>query len=145
MVTNETSSWQSAAQAAGFATPTAINSQYMEPGVAEDSFEILEEVFSPDGDGFNDVLLIDYNLPEDGYIANIIIFDSMGRKVRRLASNFTLGTSGTLKWDGVTDANTKAPVGAYVIFIETFTVKENVKKDLKHYKKTCVVATKFGG
>ncbi|HOP05380.1 MAG TPA: lamin tail domain-containing protein [Tenuifilaceae bacterium] len=144
LVSNDASSWQSAAQSAGFATPSAKNSQYIEPGVAEDAFDIAEQVFSPDGDGFNDVLLIDYILPEEGYIANIIVFDSMGRRVRRLASNLSLGTSGTLKWDGVTDANIKVPVGAYVIYIETFTVKENVKKNLKHYKKTCVVATKFG-
>jgi len=74
-----------------------------------------------------------------------MVFDSRGRRVRRLASNLTLGTSGTIKWDGVTDDNRRAPVGAYIIFIEVFTLNNNVKQNVKQYKKTCVVATKFGG
>jgi hypothetical protein len=142
---NDATSWQSAAQNAGFATPTAKNSQYRDPEKAEDYFEIAEKVFSPDGDGFNDVLLISYNLPDDGYTANIMVFDSKGRRVRRLASNLTLGTSGTIKWDGVTDENRKASVGAYIVYIEVFTLKNNAKQNLKQYKKTCVVATRFGG
>lgn len=142
---NDASSWQSAAQNAGFATPTAKNSQYRDPEKAEDFFEIAEKVFSPDGDGYNDVLLISYNMPDEGYTANIMVFDSKGRRVRRLASNLTLGTSGTIKWDGVTDENRKASVGAYVVYIEVFTLKNNVKQNLKQYKKTCVVATRFGG
>lgn len=141
---NDASSWQSAAQNAGFATPTAKNSQYRDPEKAEDFFEIAEKVFSPDGDGYNDVLLISYNMPDEGYTANIMVFDSKGRRVRRLASNLTLGTSGTIKWDGVTDENRKAPVGAYIVYIEVFTLKNNVKQNLKHYKKTCVVAMRFG-
>lgn len=141
--TNEASSWQSAAQTAGFATPTAQNSQFREPGETEEAFEVVDKVFSPDGDGYNDVLLINYNLPEDGYTANIIVFDSQGRRVRRLASNLTLGTSGTLKWDGSTDENRKANLGAYVVFIEAYIIKNNVKQNVKQYKKTCVVATRF--
>jgi hypothetical protein len=141
--TNEASSWQSAAQTAGFATPTARNSQFKETGEAEEAFELVDKVFSPDGDGYNDVLLINYNLPEDGYTANIIVFDSQGRRVRRLASNLTLGTSGTLKWDGTTDENRKANLGAYVVFIEAYIIKNNVKQNVKQYKKTCVVATRF--
>lgn len=137
------SSWQSAAQTSGFATPTARNSQYREPGEAEDAFELVEKVFSPDGDGYNDVLLINYNLPEDGYTANIMVFDSQGRRVRRLASNITLGTSGTIKWDGATDDNRKANLGAYIVFIEAFIIKNSVKQNVKQYKKTCVVATRF--
>jgi hypothetical protein len=142
--TNNSSSWQSAAQTAGFATPSARNSQFQEPGETEDAFELAEKIFSPDGDGYNDVLLINYILPEDGYTANIVVFDSQGRRIRRLASNLTLSTSGTIKWDGVTDSNRKAALGAYVVFIEVFTTKNNVKDNVKQYKKTCVVATRFG-
>jgi len=135
------SSWQSAAQAAGFATPTAKNSQYSEPAEGEDEFILTPQVFSPDGDGFDDVLLITYNLPEEGYVANIMVFDSRGRRVKRLAANMTLGTSGALKWDGTTDEGRRASIGAYVVFIEAFDLKGNVKR----YKKTCVVATRLGG
>ncbi len=139
--TADPSTWQSAAEAAGFSTPSARNSQYQEPVAGKDVFTLSPQVFSPDGDGYDDVLLISYELPEAGYTANILIFDSRGRRVKRLASNKTLGTSGTIKWDGATDDGRRATIGAYVILIEAFDLNGRVKR----YKKTCVVAAKFGG
>lgn len=139
MPTNDQSSWQSAAQTAGFATPTAKNSQFTDPTQVNDEFELSLKVFSPDGDGFEDYVMINYELPENGYIANIMVFDSRGRRVKRLAANMTLGTSGSIKWDGTNDGGGRVTVGAYVIFIEAFDLRGNVKR----YKKTVVVATRF--
>lgn len=139
MPTNQSSSWQSAAQTAGFATPTAQNSQFTEPTDAKDEFSLSSKVFSPDGDGYEDYVMISYELPESGYVANIMAFDSRGRRVKRLAANVTLGTSGSIKWDGTTDGGERATVGAYVIFIEAF----DLRGDIKRFKKTVVVATRF--
>lgn len=136
---NEASSWQSAAQTAGFATPTAKNSQFTDAIKGDDSFSLSHQVFSPDGDGFEDILLINYELPESGYHASIMVFDSKGRRVKRIGSNMLLGTSGSIQWDGADDAGRRASMGAYVIFIEAFDLKGNVKR----YKKTVVVATKL--
>lgn len=141
MSTSNPASWQSAAQAAGFATPTAKNSQFTNPVESEDEFTLSHKVFSPDGDGFEDVLIINYKLPESGYVANIMVFDSKGRRINRLASNMTLGTSGNITWDGATDGGRRATMGAYVIFIEVFDLNGNIKR----YKKTVVVATKLNG
>ena len=139
MPTNVASSWQSAAQTSGFATPTGRNSQFTDPTLVDDAFTLSHQVFSPDGDGFEDYLLISYELPEDGYIANIMVFDSRGRRVRRLAANMPLGTSGNLKWDGFNDAGAPATIGAYVIFIEAFDLRGNIKR----YKKTVVVGARL--
>jgi hypothetical protein len=139
MPTNLSSSWQSAAQTAGFATPTGKNSQFTEPTEAKDEFSLSSKVFSPDGDGYQDYVMINYELPESGYIANIMVFDSRGRRVKRLAANTTLGTSGSIKWDGTTDGGERATVGAYVVFVEAFDLKGNIKR----YKKTVVVGTRF--
>lgn len=135
----EPSSWQSAAQTAGFATPTMRNSQYTDAIEAEDEFSLSHEIFSPDGDGFEDILLINYQLPESGYIANILVFDSRGRRVRRLANNLLLGTEGSVQWDGTNDEGRRVSLGAYVVFIEAF----DLKGQLKRYKKTVVVATRL--
>ena len=137
--TNDQSSWQSAAQTAGFATPTAKNSQFTDPSQVDDEFELSLKVFSPDGDGFEDYVMINYELPEHGYIANIMVFDSRGRRVKRLAANMTLGTTGSIKWDGTNDGGGRVSVGAYVVFIEAFDLRGNIKR----YKKTVVVATRF--
>lgn len=139
MPTNDPASWESAAQTSGFATPTAKNSQFADQVKGDDAFTLSGQVFSPDGDGYEDVLLISYELPESGSIANIMVYDSKGRSVKRLAANATLGTSGNLKWDGSTDSGSRAPIGAYIVYIETFDLKGNVKR----YKKTVVVATRL--
>jgi hypothetical protein len=48
-----------------------------------------------------------------------------------------LGTEGYFTWDGLNDANQKASIGIYVIFIEVF----NLEGKTSHFKKTCVLAS----
>ena len=97
------------------------------------------EVFSPDNDGFEDQLEIAYNTDEAGYVANVTIFNAKGLKMRTLANNQLLGTSGFWAWDGLDDNNRRVPTGIYVIYCELFDLDGNVKKE----KKVCVVATKM--
>jgi hypothetical protein len=49
--------------------------------------------------------------------------------------NELLGTSGTFSWDGINENNEKSAIGIYIIYIETFNLKGEVKK----FKKTCVL------
>lgn len=133
------STWHSAAQTAGFATPTYKNSQSVEPTIKNDAFTLYPETFSPDGDGRDDYLLISYKLPKDGYVANIRVYNSDGREVKRLASNLLVGTEGTLTWDGLDSKNQRVPIGIYIVYIEYFNPNGEVTK----LKKTCVVAEKL--
>jgi flagellar hook assembly protein FlgD len=82
------------------------------------------------------VLNISYNFSEPGFVATIIIYDAKGRLVKNLLQNELLGTSGTFSWDGINDNNEKARIGIYIIFIEAFDIKGNVKS----FKKTVVLA-----
>ncbi|MDF2436023.1 MAG: hypothetical protein K0Q95_399 [Bacteroidota bacterium] len=131
--------WHSAAETVGFATPGYKNSQYNDAGETSDAIEITPEVFSPDEDGMNDVENINYHFDTPGYVANVIIYDSKGRLVKNLIRNELLGINGTFSWDGITDEKEKARIGIYIIFTEVFDVKGNVK----HFKKTCVLAGKL--
>jgi len=135
MPTNQSSTWQSAAQAAGFATPTYRNSQYTDLTASNSSFTLAPETFSPDGDGRDDYLLINYTLPEPGYVANIRIFNANGVEIYRLANNLTLGTSGQLRWDGTDTQNRRVNSGIYIVYIEYFNLSGKVNRE----KKTCVV------
>jgi hypothetical protein len=138
--TQDATNWHSASETAGFATPTQQNSEFNQSGADDGAVSITEQIFSPDGDGFNDVLNIDYNFTDPGYIANVSIYDSRGRLVRTLEHNVLLGTEkGTFSWDGTMDDRTKARVGAYIIYFEAFTTDGKVKK----YKRTCVLAAKL--
>ena len=132
---NRASTWQSAAQAAGFATPTYQNSQYINLVEAKSSFTLTPETFSPDGDGRDDFLLISYQLPEPGYVANIRIFNADGVEIYRLANNLALGTSGQLRWDGADSQNRRVNSGIYIVYIEYFNLSGRVNRE----KKTCVV------
>lgn len=130
--TQASGNWHSAAATAGFATPTYKNSQFQEqPSVLGRLIDIPNTAFSPDGDGYEDVLLANYELDGPGYTLNLHIYDSQGRLVRRLANNETLAASGSLKWDGVTDDNSPARMGIYVLWFELFTPDGTVHREKK--------------
>jgi hypothetical protein len=129
--------WHSASEAVGFATPGYENSQLQATtGSIADDVTLEPELFSPDNDGFEDILNINYAFDEAGYVATVMVFDSHGRLVRRLINNELLGTSGTFSWDGITDGREKAQMGAYVLYFEIFNASGVVQK----FKKPCVVA-----
>lgn len=139
--TNAAGNWHSAATSAGSATPGYTNSQIFRPteSNAEAVFRIEESKFSPDGDGFQDILLLPYQTNAPGYLANISIFDINGRPVKRLARNESLSAEGILKWDGTTDELLKARIGVYVVWVELFEPQGNKSQQ----KLTCVLAGKF--
>jgi hypothetical protein len=132
----EKSSWQSAAQSAGWATPTYRNSQFTEERQnVTDEFSLSYKVFSPDDDGIQDILYIDYNLPEAGFCATVIIYDIRGRPIRDLERNSLLGVSGRLSWDGTRDNGQKVPVGMYIVYINAY----NMQGVVKTSKLSCAV------
>ncbi len=130
--------WHSASESVGGATPAYKNSQYTE-GESGSEITISSEVFSPDNDGYNDVLSISYSFDEPGMVGSVNIYDSRGRLEKTLVRNELLGSSGTFFWDGITDEKLKARIGIYIVFFEAFDTKGNVKK----YKKPCVVGGKL--
>ncbi|MCB0703810.1 MAG: lamin tail domain-containing protein [Saprospiraceae bacterium] len=117
--TNVSSNWHSAAATAGFATPTAPNSNLFEDR-SGNLFRLAYPSFSPNGDGFRDVLLLDYDLEEPDFVANIRVFDTQGRQIRVLAANALLAGSGSFQWAGDTENGDLASMGIYVIWIEYF-------------------------
>jgi hypothetical protein len=135
--TQDAANWHSAAKSAGWATPTYQNSQFFEnQSAVNDFFEIPETTLSPDGDGYQDFLAINYKTDKPGYAAKVRIFDAEGRFVKSIANNELLATEGFLRWDGDTDDGMKARIGIYVLTMELFTPDGTVKE----MKKTCVVA-----
>ena len=122
---NQQSNWHSAAESIGFATPGRVNSQYQFVGTTE-SISLQKDVFSPDQDGFEDILVVNYAFSESGLLAKARIFDDFGREVKTLFSNELMGTSGFFTWDGVNADQAKSPIGIYVLFLEVFSVDGGV-------------------
>jgi hypothetical protein len=120
--------WHSAATSAGYGTPGYQNSQFRTDAQLQGSITITPAVFSPDNDGFDDFLTINYQFPEQGYVCNITIFDANGRPIRFLTHNALGGLQGYFRWDGLDEKNAKLPIGVYVIFSEVFNLQGKTKR-----------------
>ena len=137
--TKDRTNWHSAAQDIGFGTPGYKNSQYNSAGETDNAIQITPEIFSPDDDGYNDIVNINYHFDTPGFVANINVYDSKGSLIKHLIQNELLGIKGTFSWDGINDEREKSRVGIYIIYFEVFDLSGTVK----HYKKTCVLGGKL--
>ncbi len=137
--TNALGNFRSAAASVGYATPGYKNSQFLEDVNPVEEISFVSKTFSPDNDGYQDVLQILYQFSQPNYAANVTIYNDQGALVRKLIQNQTLATSGQWIWDGLNQTNQKAKTGIYIIYTELFDLNGNVKK----YKNTAVLAGNF--
>lgn len=124
-LSNSEFNWHSAAEDYGFGTPGRKNSQFL-PAVSNGNLNLTNEVFSPDNDGFEDILQISYTLSEPGMLAKAQMFDERGRLVKTIFSNEYLGTEGVFYWDGTTENQAKASIGIYILRFEVFSTSGGV-------------------
>lgn len=140
--TNDRQNWHSAG-APTYGTPAYKNSQARPDNapriLINDCFYLENKVFTPDGDGFQDLLFIHYTCNATNVTANIFIFDAQGRKVRTLAQNQLISASGFVQWDGTDDSYQKVRVGQYAIFVEIFDLQGN----LQRIQLNAVIGAKF--
>lgn len=132
------SNWHSAATSVGYGTPTYKNSQYKMDAGVQGIISVSPEIISPDNDGFDDFASINYEFTEPGYVANITIYDAVGRPVRYLQRNALSGLKGFYRWDGLGEKNQRLNSGIYIIYTEVFNLQGKTKK----YKNVIVVARK---
>lgn len=123
--------WHSASRDVGYATPGYENSQQFNAPATHAQYSFSGETVSPDNDGRDDFLHIEYTFREAGYMSNVIIFDIHGRAVRFLHRNILNGTSGSWRWDGLGERMQVLPTGRYIVYIEAFDTRGAVEK----YKK----------
>lgn len=135
---NDAGNLQSAAASAGFATPTYKNSQSEDESVKNEVI-LANKTFSPDNDGFEDQLQIDYRFKGSGNLATINIYTDKGVLVRKLARNISMATQGSIMWDGLDDGGQLCKVGLYVIKTDIF----NINGSKGSFRQTCVLATKL--
>ncbi len=137
---NDRNNWHSASEAVGFGTPGYQNSQFISDSTTGNEIQIDPEIFSPDNDGYQDVIPVKYSFTKAGYTININIFNASGQLIKHLVHNKYIGTKEIFSWDGLMDNNSMAPVGIYVLYIEVIDLKGAVK----HYKRTVVLAKRIG-
>ncbi|MCC6691119.1 MAG: lamin tail domain-containing protein [Bacteroidia bacterium] len=134
---SDRNNWHSASSTVGYATPAYKNSQTFDSKPGKE-ITFSNELFSPDNDGFNDVLNINYEFDMAGYVCSVSIYSSNGVLVRNIASNEMLSVSGTYTWDGINNDRELCPVGMYIVYFQLF----NSSGIVKNYKKVAVLAHK---
>lgn len=112
--------WHSASGSCGYATPGYRNSATATTDTARSVISVEPAVFSPNGDGYHDSLEINLNPGRPGMVLNIMILNSEGLPVRRLASNLLAGSSDKLSWDGSGDDNQRLEPGIYILSISMY-------------------------
>ncbi len=139
MPTSNHTNWASATASVGFATPGMPNSQAKSESEIQDEITPEPKAFSPNGDGYNDELSIKFRLSKPGYIANVRIFDAIGRQVRFLVKNQSLAQEGSWQWDGKSESGQRLNIGVYIILVEVFDQEGNTKA----FKKTCTLTDRL--
>jgi hypothetical protein len=123
--TNTGNNWHSAASTADFATPGFTNSQYLMSGSGSGSVSITPKTFSPNNDGYKDVLSITYQFNTEGYVATVSIHNAEGQLINTLINNQTVGIDGAFQWDGTNDNGELMPTGMYIVMMRVFDLENN--------------------
>ena len=139
--TNNPGNWGSSTRPEG-GTPLAANSIFQVPSQLPGQTGIVLEPnpFSPDGDGFEDNLYINYKFDEPDYLLRVRIYDRYGRHVRTLAESHQAGFEGSLIWDGRTDSGQSNRIGIYIVYIEAY---NSAAGRNRNFRETVVIARQF--
>jgi hypothetical protein len=120
--------WHSASSAAGWGTPGAVNSVFTDVIPAGAGITLSGQRITPDSDGIDDVLVIDFNSPSAENVITIKIFDENGYLVRTLADNVYTGYEAVFRWDGTSDDGSLLPTGLYIVLVSSFDSSGHVSR-----------------
>lgn len=112
--TNVSSNWTSCATEIR-GTPGKINSQSLANNEIKGGIRIDRKIFSPDNDGFEDFLIVNYAFDEPGIMGNIRIYNVHGQPEKVLMNNQLLPVSGWIKWDGSNEKKQPSQKGLYIL------------------------------
>ncbi|MBA4313624.1 MAG: hypothetical protein C0417_13450 [Chlorobiaceae bacterium] len=139
LLSNDRRNWSTSANSLG-GSPGQQNSLFASIVPSDASISFAPNPFSPDGDGYEDATIINYELPSTTATIRIRIYDSSGRLVRTLAENEPSGALGSIIWDGYNDNRNRVRIGIYIVLLEAL---DSFGGAVKSVKSVVVVATKL--
>jgi hypothetical protein len=126
--TQNAQNWHSASGSSGFATPGQKNSQSVPYEVGQRSLLLKPKWISPNNDGKDDLLMLEYNFDAPGNVLQAFIHDARGAMVKRWLRTALCGRRGMFYWDGMLDTGKRVGYGAYVLYVEYFNGNGEVRK-----------------
>lgn len=127
--------WAASVDPSG-STPTRKNSVFVQQPVNASAISISPNPFSPDGDGFEDVTILHYQLPLTTARLSVKIFDMAGRQIRQLTNQLPVASNGSVIWDGKDNNGRVARMGIYILLIR---ISDTNKDFVKESKKSVVL------
>ena len=96
-------------------TPGAENSLYFSSLPEKGQLNFTPNPFSPDGNGVDDFLTLEYALPFERAVVRWEVVDMSDRVIARPAYHIHAVQNGRLMWDGKQDNDASARIGIYVM------------------------------
>jgi hypothetical protein len=106
-------------------TPGDKNSIFYDELPKNGSVVFEPNPFSPDGDGFDDLLYIKYKLPFEYGLISIQIFDVIGRTIATLYWNTYTAQENVLTWNGRNKNGKPARIGMYIVKVKATDVSSS--------------------
>ncbi|MBC8323460.1 MAG: lamin tail domain-containing protein [Candidatus Marinimicrobia bacterium] len=116
-LSSDSSRWAVAVNETG-QSPGQANSVYYEQLSKAGQLVLEPNPFSPDGDGFDDLLYIKYKLPFEYGVISIQIFDVIGRTIAVPYWNMYTAQENIFTWDGKRKNGEAARIGVYIIKVK---------------------------
>ena len=124
-----TGNWHSASSDANYGTPGWANSQFRKLDSTDNSnIRLFPSLISPDNDGQDDLLNIQYQFNETGTILSAYVFNQNGQLRSKIIDNRLCGTSGSFSWNGFDAKNNRLPEGVYLVLVETFNLNGKTQR-----------------
>lgn len=133
--TNASYNWQSASTSCGYASPTYRNCQSVYAN-SNLKISLQPRVFSPNLDGYNDLLSISYNFDLTGGVVFVAIYNSVGNRVKVLLNNESVAPTGICYWDGLDKDGNALPAGVYIVLLEYF----HEEQGKSTFKQACILS-----
>jgi len=124
-----TGNWHSASSDANHATPGLVNSQFRNLDTTDNNIiRLFPALISPNNDGLDDLLTIQYQFAETGNQLSAFVFNQNGQLLSTIIDNRLCGTAGSFSWNGFDAKNNRLPAGVYVVLIETFNLSGKTQR-----------------
>ena len=122
-------SWHSASPDLSGASPGLTNTQFQNQTQIENLIQLSPEIFSPDMDGYDDLVSFQFKIDSPGTLINVTILNHNGHVVYENRKNRLSGAVDFLTWDGINLKGELSEAGIYLALFEIFNLDGEVRNE----------------
>ena len=122
-------SWHSASPQLSGASPGLPNTQFQNQLAFDNQISLAPEIFSPDMDGYDDLVSFQFKVDSPGTLINVTILNHNGHVVYENRKNRLSGAVDFLTWDGINLKGELSEAGIYLALFEIFNLDGEVRNE----------------